>query len=210
MKIKLVTAILFLSFASAGCLGGSPPQQRFLRITDTGVCKEKTGQEAKETLIIAVKDFKSLLSLDRTNVLISNNRVLAPSHSWYWEATPAETLTMTVADRISFSNSFSSAWPYRPRIERDAVLTGYVTSFAAELDPPGRFIASVRIELWNERGREKLAEKEFDVSSEVPGFNPEELGDPNSLAQNAADAVCIMGNEIRAWLEENEQLIRNQ
>lgn len=210
MKFNLIVLGVLLSLILSACLGGAP-QQRFLHITDTGHCEEKPDNaNTVDGLIIAIKDFKSLSSLDRTNVLISSGRVLAPSHSWYWEATPAETLTMTVADRISYSGGFSSAWPYRPRIERNAMLSGYVTAFATELSNPARFTVSVRIELWNNRGNEKLAVKDFQVTRELPdSFGPEKLGLPNDLAETAASAVCILGNEVRAWLEDNENLIQN-
>jgi hypothetical protein len=204
--------IVIISLVLGGCLGGAP-QQRFLRIADPGItqCKDAGAQtQASEPFIIAIKTFDSMPSLDRANVLVGNGRVLAPSHGWYWEGTPAETLTMAVAEHISESGALSSAWPYRPRIERDAMLTGRVLTFAAELAEPARFRVAVKMELWNGRGREKLAEETFEVMRELPGFSSGSLGDPHDLAEAAGEAVCILGREVTTWLEGNAQRIRRE
>jgi hypothetical protein len=211
MRIRVIITLVILNLTVAGCFGGAP-KQRFLRIQDPGVksCEELPNKsEIAADYVIAVKNIDSLPSLNRTSVLMGSGNVFTPSHSWYWEGTPAETLTMVVVDHISFSDRFTSVWPYRPRVERDALLTGRVTTFAAELGDPARFQLEVRMELWNERGSRKLAAKTFDVARELPGYGPEAAGDPDVLAEAAANAVCIFGNEVRAWLEDKEDLIRN-
>lgn len=207
MKRAPALLIVIASLILSGCMGGAP-QQRFLRITDPGMaqCSEAGSRtQTAEPFVIAVKTFESMPTLDRTNVLMGNGRVLAPSHNWYWEGTPAETLTMAVAEHISESGALSAVWPYRPRIKRHALLTGRVLTFAAELAEPARFRVAVKVELWNDRGIEKLAEETFEVTRELPGFSSASLGDPHDLAEAAGFAVCTMGREITQWLANNAQ-----
>jgi hypothetical protein len=204
MRIKTALAVALCLFLSA-CIGGAPPQ-RFLRIADPDLTLCEPAQDPETTAepyVIAIKTFDSLPSLDRTNVLLGNGRVLAPSHSWYWEGSPAETLTMAVAEHIAYSGELVSAWPYRPRIQRDAVLDGRVLTFALDLSQPVRFTAALKVELWDARSRVKSAEQTFEVSREVPMSADDYPEDPHALAKAAGFAVCELGELVRIWVEDN-------
>lgn len=211
MIIRSMLLLASLGLVIISCIGGAP-RQHFLSLSDTGaaICEGGEQGSAAPRFVIAVKDFESLPSLDRTSVLIASGRVLTPSHSWYWEGPPAEILTMAAAGGISNSMTIASAWPYRPRVERDGLISGRVLAFAAELSEPARFRAAVRVELWDGRGGEKLAENVFEVERELPGFGPAKLGDPDVLARAAGGAVCGLGEKIRTWLESNMNLLKKE
>lgn len=209
MRLGLLL-LLASTILLTGCMGGAP-QQRFLNIADTELIAAG-GNTAKPNTeyMVAIRDFEDLPALDRTSVLFARGRVLTPSHSWYWEGVPAEILTMTVAERISRSDRITSVWPYRPRVKRDAIVTGRVLTFAADLSSPARFKVALALELWSGGGDEKLAEKIFTAERDLPGFGLASAGDPEVLAGAAGGAVRALGDEVRAWLEENRLLIAKQ
>jgi hypothetical protein len=199
--IRLAPILLVLALLS-GCMG-SAPGQRYLTISEQWFADCGENNSASD-LVLAVKDLESLPALDRTSVLIGDERVLTPSHVWYWEGTPAESLTIALVNRISCVEGYQAVWPYRPRVERNALLTGRVHKFAAYTVGQPRFEVSAHLEVWDSRGKSKLAGRVFTASSEMPGFDPTGPGSAAMLADAAEEAVRQMLDQAAEWIASGE------
>jgi len=196
LRVKLFLLALVPVLCLGGCMGPAPVEE-ILRLPLAGClgCNE-THDSPDSRPIIAIKDVTCLPALDRAAVLFAQGNVLSPNTQWYWEGTPAEVVSRSLASCLDCSDRFKAVWPYRPRLKHDAQLHGRILSFEVRLDGENRFELVMDLELWNRRGSEMLLSRTFSAEAPLLGSSA------SDVAQAADSALAVVVDKATLWLEE--------
>lgn len=176
----------------AGCLGGIGPQERYIRLkTRAGECGGEPGREVRT---IALKPLDSLPNLDRPAVLIGDGPVLVASQAYYWEGSPEEIVTQSLAGEIGCSGKFRVVTPYRPSVGHDLLLTGRVLSFEAQQEG-ARFEVSLRMDLWSSNGKTWIDGRTIRSEAPLAAITGKDL------AWSAQQALDKAMSQTLSWLD---------
>ncbi len=192
----------------AGCIGGKVPSEQILRISSDSKPivisrQEKADQAIENAPLVVMEDLTAFPALDRNAVMLSHGRVLTPSSRWYWEGAPAAITGACIAASLQGRTEVTLVWPYRNRLEHQAMLTGRVEAFEVRTDAM-EMLVRIRLALWTPRGRSLLLTRVLTSAMPLRSVAAQDIAEAASrcmqeLSGAAADWLCTDGrNAIRA------------
>lgn len=177
-----------------GCLGKAPPVQRYLRVELPGTpC---TSETTADRAALGMKGLRAMDNLDRTAVLTAHDRVLTPSLQFYWEGSPIDIVGQALRQGIECQATRFTPVDYQPRVAHEGVLTGQILAFNVEEENGGRFVVTLRLELWSQNSRARVSVADFNAYAPLANF------EGPSVAAAASDALGRIVPKVVVWLDD--------
>lgn len=177
-----------------GCLGKAPPVQRYLRVELPGTpCQSDAGTDRAP---LGMKALRAMDNLDRTAVLTAHDQVLTPSLQFYWEGSPIDIVGQALRQGIECQATRFTPVDYQPRVGHEGVLTGQILAFNVEEGNGGRFVVTLRLELWSKNTRSRVSVADFNAYAPLANF------EGPSVAAAASDALGRIVPKVVAWLDD--------
>ena len=184
-----------LAVSLAGCFGKPPPEQRYLRVAlGETPCPGSASQQHR--LPIAFKPLKTMENLDRTAVMTAQNNVLTASLQYYWEGAPQDVVGTALRQGLECQSSAVTPVDYQPRVDRSAVLSGELTAFNVDYTDGGRFVVSLRLDLWSKDMGTRLSSGEFNAYAPLTDFKG------STIAAAASDALGRVVPKVVVWMDQ--------
>lgn len=192
-RMGRLAVVFVLAACLGGCLGKAPPVQRYLRV-DLGnaPCRESANANRAP---LGLKPLRALDNLDRTAVLTAHDRVLTPSLQFYWEGSPIDIVGQALRQGIECQSGRFAPVDYQPRLAHEGVLTGQILAFNVEEGNGGRFVVTLRLELWSKNSRARVSVADFNAYAPLANF------EGPSVAAAASDALGRIVPKVVAWLD---------
>lgn len=189
LAVLAVLAVLCLG----GCLGKTPPVEHYLRVSGPACPRAEQGGAARP--VLALKPLRAPDILDRSAVLVIEDRVLTPSLRWYWEGPPTELAGGALLAALECRGGVAAVSPYSPRLTHDAVLSGRLSAFnVVKSGQSLTFVAAGRVEAWSRRGEALLGATDIEVA------RPVSAPEAPAVARAAEEALTAWAEAVADWV----------
>ena len=138
---------------------------------------------------------RALDNLDQTAVLSAHDQVLTPSLQFYWEGSPIDIVGQALRQGIECQATRFTPVDYQPRVGHDGVLTGQILAFNVDETGGGRFVVTLRLELWSKGNRARVSVADFNAYAPLSNY------EGPSVAAAASDALGRIIPKVVAWLD---------